>query len=177
MFQNYFKVALRNITRYKFYAAINILGMTIGLTACLVIILYIADELSYDKFHRNAERIYQVGLHGKIGGQDLHVATTCPPMGPALVDEIPEVESSTRIASYFGQPSFKVDEKVFAESKVFFVDSNFFQFFDFKLIEGDPLTVLKEPNTLVMTEEMAIKYFGRKESDKEHTDGKYRSPV
>ena len=65
MLRNYFKVALRNIMRYKFYSAINILGMTIGLTACLIIILYIADELSYDKFHKNADRIYQVGLHGK----------------------------------------------------------------------------------------------------------------
>jgi putative ABC transport system permease protein len=66
MFRNYLKVAFRNIVRYKFYSAINILGMTIGLTACLLIILYIADELSYDKFNRNADRIYQVGLHAKM---------------------------------------------------------------------------------------------------------------
>ncbi|WP_276370388.1 ABC transporter permease [Chryseolinea sp. H1M3-3] len=161
MFKNYLTVALRNITRYKFYSAINILGMTIGLTACLIIILYIADELSYDKFHRNADRIYQVGLHGKIGGQDLMVANTCPPMGPALVAEIPEVESSLRVADYFGQPSIKFEEKVFAESKVFFVDSNFFEFFDYKLLEGDAKSVLKEPNTLVMTKEIATKYFGQ----------------
>jgi putative ABC transport system permease protein len=160
MFKNYFTVAVRNITRYKFYSAINILGMTIGLTACLVIILYISDELSYDKFHRNADRIYQVGLHGKIGGQDLRVANTCPPMGPALVAEIPEVESSLRIAPYYGEPSIKYEQKVFAETKVFFVDSNFFQFFDYKLIEGDPANVLKEPNTLVMTQKIATKYFG-----------------
>jgi putative ABC transport system permease protein len=160
MFRNYFKVAVRNITRYKFYSAINILGMTIGLTACLVIILYIADELSYDKFNRNAERIYQVGLHAKIGGQDLKVANTCPPMGPALVAEIPEVESSMRIAPYFGEPSIKYEDKVFAETKVFYVDSNFFQFFDYKLLEGNANNVLTEPNTLVMTKEVAEKYFG-----------------
>lgn len=160
MLKNYFKVAFRNIMRYKFYSAINILGMTIGLTACLVIILYIADELSYDKFHPNADRIYQVGLHGKIGGQDLMVANTCPPMGPALVAEVPEVESSTRIAPHFGDPSIKFNEKVFAETKVFYVDSNFFEFFGYKLLEGDPKSVLKEPNTLVMTAEMAKKYFG-----------------
>lgn len=146
--------------RYKFYSAINILGMVIGLTACLVIILYIADELSFDKFHRNADRIYQVGLHGKIGGQDLMVANTCPPMGPALVAEIPEVESSTRIAPYYGEPAIKYEEKVFAESKVFYVDSNFFEFFSYKLLEGDPRSVLKEPNTMVMTDELARKYFG-----------------
>jgi putative ABC transport system permease protein len=160
MFKNYFKVAVRNITRYKFYSAINILGMTIGLTTCLVIILYIADELSYDTFHRNADRIYQVGLHGKIGGQDIMVANTCPPMGPALVAEIPEVESSTRIAPYFGQPSIKYEQKVFAEEKVFYVDSNFFEFFDYRLLEGDAQSVLKQPNTLVLTEEVATKYFG-----------------
>lgn len=160
MFKNYLTVAVRNITRYKFYSAINIFGMTIGLTACLIIILYISDELSYDKFHRNANRIYQVGLHGKIGGQDLMVANTCPPMGPALVAEIPEVESSMRIATYWGQPSIRYEEKIFAENKVFYVDSNFFQFFDYKLIEGDPTNVLKEPNTLVMTKDIATKYFG-----------------
>lgn len=160
MFRNYFKVAVRNITRYKFYSAINILGMTIGLTACLIIILYIADELSYDKFNRNADRIYQVGLHGKMGGQDIMVANTCPPMGPALVAEVPEVESSMRIAPYFGQPSIKYDLKAFAEDKVFFVDSNFFEFFDYKLLEGDVQSVLKEPNTMVMTKEVATKYFG-----------------
>jgi putative ABC transport system permease protein len=160
MLRNYFKVAIRNITRYKFYSAINLLGMTIGLTACLIILLYIVDELSFDKFHRNAERIYQVGLHAKISDQDILVANTCPPMGPALVQEVPEVEAMTRIAPYYGEPSIKYEEKVFAENKVFYVDSNFFEFFDFRLLEGDPKSVLKEPNTLVMTEEIARKYFG-----------------
>ena len=160
MFRNYLKVAVRNIARYKFYSAINVLGMTIGLTACLVIILYVADELSYDKFNRNAERIYQVGLHAKLGGQDIRVANTCPPMGPALVAEIPEVESSTRIAPYYGEPAIKFGDKVFAETKVFFVDSNFFQFFDYKLLEGDVKSALVEPNTMVLTEELATKYFG-----------------
>jgi putative ABC transport system permease protein len=134
--------------------------MTIGIAACLIIILYIADELSYDKFHTNADRIYQVGLHGRIGDQDLMVANTCPPMGPALPLEIPEVESSMRIAEYWGEPAIKYEEKVFAETKVFYVDSNFFQFFSYRLLEGEPQSVLKEPNTLVMTQATAKKYFG-----------------
>ena len=159
MLRNYFKIALRNITRYKFYSAINILGMSLGLTTCLIIILYIADELSYDKFHRNAERIYQVGLHAKIGPQDITVSNTPPPMGPALLAELPEVESYTRIGPYYGEPAVKYEDKAFAESKVFFVDSNFFQFFDFKLLEGDPKTLLTEPNTMVMTKDVAAKYF------------------
>jgi putative ABC transport system permease protein len=139
------------------------MGMTIGLTACLVVILYIADEVSYDKFNRNAERIYQVGLHAKIGGQEVKVANTCPPMGPALVAEIPEVESSMRIGPYYGEPSFKYEDKVFAQTKIFLVDSNFFQFFDYKLIKGDPARALIEPNTLVMTEETAVRYFGNED--------------
>src|SRR5580704_13829531 len=98
MINNYLKVALRNILKHKFFSAINILGMTVGITACLLIILYIKDELSYDRFHANADRIYLVGLHGKIGGQDIRAASTCPPLSFAMVHEIPEVEEATRIA-------------------------------------------------------------------------------
>lgn len=160
MIKNFFKVALRNILKYKFFSAINILGMTIGLTACLMIVLYVVDELSYDKFNANAHRIYQVGLHGKLGGQDISVAQTCPPMAAALVDEIPEVESATRIAGFFGKPAVKNEDLVFTEEKVFFVDSNFFSFFSYKLLEGDAATALDEPNTVVLTPALATKYFG-----------------
>ena len=99
MFFNYFKLVIRNIFRYKFFSTINILGLTIGLTACMLIILYIVDELSYDQFHKNADRIYLVGLHGKIGGQEVKVMSTDPPMAAAMVDEIPEVESATRLVN------------------------------------------------------------------------------
>lgn len=160
MFQNYFKVALRNILKHKFFSAINILGMTIGITACLMIVLYVNDELSYDKFHKNADRIYQVGLHGKIAGQDIHTATTCPPLFEAMVNEIPEVESSIRLSPYYGKPAIKYEDKAFTEERVIFVDSNFFQFFTYKLLEGDPQTALLEPNTIVFSESLAKKYFG-----------------
>ena len=83
-------------------------------------------------------------------------------MGPALVAEIPEVEAATRIFPYYGEPAIKYEEKAFAENKVFFVDSNFFEFFDYRLLEGDAKSVLKEPNTLVITKELATKYFGMK---------------
>jgi putative ABC transport system permease protein len=160
MLTNYFKVALRNILKHKFFSAINILGMTIGITACLLIILYIADELSFDRFHSRAERIYQVGLHGKIAGQDIRTVTTCPPLSNAMVNEIPEVEAATRISPSFGKPTVKIADKAFTEEKVMYVDSNFFDFFDFKLLAGDPKNVLREPNTLVLTESMSKKYFG-----------------
>ena len=80
MIRNYLKLALRNMMKYKFFSAVNILGMSIGIASCLLLLLYVADELSFDRFHPNASRIYQVGLHGKIGGQDIMVANTCPPM-------------------------------------------------------------------------------------------------
>ncbi len=160
MLSNYFKVALRNIMKYKFFSAINILGMTIGITACLLLLLYVTDELSYDRFHEKADRMYQVGLHGKIGDQDIHTSTTCPPMAEALVRDFPEVEEATRFANYWGPPTIKYEDKVFTENRVHYADSNFFNFFSFKLIEGDPKTVLKEPNTVVLTESMVKKYFG-----------------
>ncbi|MBA4055041.1 MAG: hypothetical protein C0490_10040, partial [Marivirga sp.] len=160
MFKNYFHVAIRNILKHKFFSAINIFGMTIGVTACLLLILYVSDELSYDQFHVNADRIYQVGLHGKIAGQDIRTANTCPPMAAALVAEIPEVESATRITPYFGRPAVKYEDKILTEEKVFFADSNFFEFFSFVLKEGDIKTALKEPNTVVLTEDIEKKYFG-----------------
>jgi len=159
MLKNYYKVAVRNILKYKLFSAINILGMTIGITSSLMIILYVSHELSYDRFHVDADRIYQVGLHGKIGGQDIRVANTCPPMAEALVADIPEVEAATRIAQMYG-PVVRNGEKIFSEEKVFYADSNFFEFFGYKLKEGDIKTALKEPNTLVITETMALKYFG-----------------
>ena len=129
MFKNYFKVALRNIVKYKLFSAINIFGMTIGITSCLMIVLYVSHELSYDQFHTDADRIYQVGLNGKIGGQDIRVSNTCPPMAAALVADIPEVESATRIAQMFNKPVVRNGEKIFSEEKVFFAESNLFEFF------------------------------------------------
>jgi len=159
MLKNYYKVAIRNILKYKMFSTINILGMTIGITSCLMIILYVTHELSYDKFHTDAERIYQVGLHGKLGGQDIRVSNTCPPMAEALVADIPEIESATRIASMYS-PVVRNGEKIFSQEKVFYVDSNFFEFFSYKLREGDSKAVLNEPNTVVLTQRMANKYFG-----------------
>ena len=159
MFRNYFKVAFRNILKYKFFSFINIIGMMIGVTACLLIILYVSDELSFDKFHARSDRMYQMALHGKIAGQEIYTSTTCPPMAATLVSDIPEIEEATRLDTY-GSAAVKYGEKAFTEDKLFYADSNFFQFFSFKLIEGDPKTALKEPNSIVFTQELATKYFG-----------------
>jgi putative ABC transport system permease protein len=159
MLKNYLKLSIRNILKHKFFSAINILGMTIGITACLLLVLYVADELSFDRFHSSVDRMYQVGLHGKIGGQDIRTSNTCPPLSQALTEEVPGVAASTRIAGFFGQPVVKYGDKAFTEEKVFLADSNFFNFFSFKLLEGDPETALQEPNSVVLTESVVTKYF------------------
>lgn len=166
MFKNYFKVALRNIRKHKFYSAINILGLAAGVTSCLFIILYITDELSYDKFHTDAEKIYRIGLEGKIGDQEIRSASSCPPLAAAMSKEIPGVESSIRISPR-GNSVFKYEDKSFTEDQIIYTDSNFFEFFSFRLLEGDPATALKEPNSIVLTERVAKKYF-----DKESAIGK-----
>src|SRR5688572_33417424 len=97
MLQNYFKVALRNILKHKFYSILNIAGLAFGLTACFLIGLYIYDELSFDKFHKDSENIYCIGLQGKLGGQEIHTKSSCPPLAEALVSSVPGVEHATRI--------------------------------------------------------------------------------
>jgi putative ABC transport system permease protein len=160
MLKNYFKVAIRNILKYKFFSMINILGMTIGIAACFLIVLYVVDELSYDRFHANSDRIYQVALKARIGGQDVATSTTCPPLAEALVTEVPGVKAATRLAQFYGQPVIKFEDKMFTESRVFFADSNFFSFFTFKILEGDAATALQEPNSAVLGKSMVKKYFG-----------------
>ncbi len=159
MLKNYFTIAFRNIRKRKFFAGINLLGMTAGITACLLIALYVIDEFSYDRFHANADRIYQVGRHNKFGENDVRSASTCPPLADAMLAEIPEVESTLRINSG-GKPVFRYGDKVFIEDKVFNTESNFFEFFSFKLISGNAKTVLREPNSVVLTETTARKLFG-----------------
>ena len=159
MFKNYFKVALRNILRHKFYSVLNIAGLAFGLTACFLIGLYIFDELNFDKFHKDYQNIYHVGLHGKIGGQEIKTASSCPPLYQTMVNGIPGVEQATRVNPW-RNVVMKYEDKAFTETKALLVDSNFFEFFSFKLIDGNAKTALKEPNTIVLTVASATKYFG-----------------
>ena len=159
MLQNYFKVALRNILKHKFYSALNIAGLALGLASCFIIGLYVLDELTFDKFHAGHENIYSVALHGRIGGQELYTSSSSPPIAQAMVHGIPGVEQATRLRAY-GNVVMKYEDKAFTEQEAFFADSNFFEFFSFGLIEGDVKKVLKEPNTLVMTAKAAQRYFG-----------------
>jgi putative ABC transport system permease protein len=159
MLYNYIKIAFRNLTKQRFYAFINILGLAISLSSCLLIALFVMNELSYDKFHQEAENIYKVGSSGNIGGQDFTTEFTAPPIAETLRKEFPEVNTVTRIFPLSVGEIVHHDSKSFVEEKVIAADSNFFKIFSFKLLKGNPETVLTEPNTIVLTESLAKKYF------------------
>ncbi len=159
MVKNYFKIALRNIHRQKFYAFINIAGLTIGLATSLLIVLYIVDEFSYDRFHKDIDTMYRVNLHAKLSEQYMDVAYTGAPVAAGFVNEIPEVEAACRIA-FQNDINITHEEDSYTEKKVLLADSNFFDFFSFKLVQGDIKTALKEPNSVVLTEASAMKLFG-----------------
>jgi len=125
---------------------------------CILIGMYVSDELSYDKMHNNVEDIYRVTLKGKISGQEIHTSNSCPPLANALVEEASGIESSTRIRT-IGDIVIRNGDDSYAEENVIYADSNFFQFFSFQLLEGDPATTLNEPNTIVLTKKLADKYF------------------
>jgi putative ABC transport system permease protein len=163
MIKNYFKIALRNVLKHKFFSFINIMGLTIGMVSCLFIFIYVNDELSYDKFHQNYEDIYRVGLHGKIGTQELTVSSTCYPLAGAMQSTIPGIEQTVRLWPRLQGMVVKNGDKAFTERSMYFADSTFFQFFSFKLIQGDAVTALKEPNSIVLTQETAQKYFGNED--------------
>ena len=160
MISNYLKVAIRNLMRNKTFSAINILGLAIGMACCMLILLYVQDELSYDRHHKNANRIYRLATNAKVAGVVRQVAMTPFSTGPALVEDYAEVIDVVRF--------LKADEKTlvgnqqdhFYESSVLFTDANVFHVFDFPLRKGEPQTALLEPNSIVLTQEMAWKYFG-----------------
>ena len=159
MFFNYMKIALRNIKRQKFYSLINITGLTIGLITSLLIVLYVADEFSYDKFHNDANFIYRVNLTGRMSGQEFNSAYTSAPVAAGLIEEIPEVVTSCRITTW-KDISIKILEDTYTEKTTLLADSNFFSFFSFNLVQGDPKTVLSKPYSIVLTETAANKIFG-----------------
>ena len=175
MIKNYLLTALRNMRNNRYYTTINIVGLTFGIVSALFIYLFIQDELSFDKFHSKADRMYRVTLSGSLGEQKIHTAVTSPPMAETLVNDFPEVEHATRIYR-LDKEVMRYKETLFTEEKVFFADSNFFKVFDFTLIKGNPETALKEPHTLVLNESTAKKYFGDEDPlGKTFEVGDYRS--
>jgi putative ABC transport system permease protein len=160
MLRNIFKIAIRNLLKDRFYSFLNIIGLSIGIAASFLILLYIVDELSYDEFHKDSDRIYRVSVMGKFGENEVaRMAVSCAPLADGLLKHIPEVETVTRIAS--GVIIFNHNEEIFKEVNMFYADSTFFDIFNFQLVEGDKKTALKDPYSLVLTEETALRYFGQ----------------
>jgi len=159
MFNNYFKIAFRNLWRNKTFAFINIFGLAFGLTCCLLMIVFIKNELNYDKFNKNASSIYRVAFSDylNMGGH----ATTPLPIGPALKQQMPEVQNVARI-DYNDSYLMKYENNEYFEP-ISFADEDVFKMFSFPLVEGDPNTALKEPNSIVISEQMARKYFGNED--------------
>ncbi|MFN8306816.1 MAG: ABC transporter permease [Ferruginibacter sp.] len=160
MFKNYLKVALRNLWKNKGYSAINIFGLAIGLATCLLIALYVTDELSYDRHFKNADRIYRINSDIRFGGGDLHMTQTSDMMGELLKKDYPQVEEYTRIYSNDGSKLIRKGNEYINEDRVANADSTFFSVFALPAISGDTKNALNEPNTVVVTESTARKYFG-----------------
>ena len=162
MIKNYLTVAIRNIARNKTFSAINILGLAIGMACCILILLYVQDELSYDQHHKHADRIYRIATEADVAGTRTQAAITPFPMGPALVKDYPEVIDAVRF--YKGpEPKITVgnqDGHFFFEDGILFTDPNVFEVFNFSLSKGDPETAFLEPFSVVITEVVAQKYFG-----------------
>ena len=159
MIKNYFTLALRILQRQKIYSAINIFGLTTGITASLLILLYIADDLSYDRFHPDAERIYRVDFHGKLDDEGFVTASTGMPLAEGIQREATGVESVVRVDKWMTCP-VRYEDNTFTELHFMLADSNFFSFFNFKLLQGNPKEALTGPNKIVISERAAKKYFG-----------------
>ena len=129
------------------------------MAAAIFVVIYISDEISFDRFNAKADRLYRVNLHGKLAGQEANITSTPPPMALAMVNEIPEVEYALR-AWNWDNTVVKYEDKAFTEDKLFHVDSTFFNVFSYKLLKGNPEIALKEPNSVLINESIAIKYFG-----------------
>ncbi len=159
MLRNYLKIAFRNILRHKTYSFINVAGLAIGMACCILILLWVNHELSYDKFHENANRIYRLCLDTNIGGSELQAPVSCAPAPLVMVQEFPEVEDAVRVQP-LGKVLVETGSKKFYEEYIFYSDNSVFNVFSFPLLQGDPQSALVTAYSIVLTETMAAKYFG-----------------
>lgn len=162
MIKSYFKTAFRNLLRYKFISAINLFGLTVGLTCCLLITIYIFNELSYDKYNKNADNIYRVErtfLNAETGAVSLELGAVAPPFAPFLQNDFKDIKKVTTLLPG-GIAAVRYNDKIFNEKKLFFADENLFDVFDIKVTKGNAAKALNEPYSVMLTEEAAKKYFG-----------------
>ena len=168
MLRNYLTVAIRSILKDKFYSLINVFGLTLGIASCIFIAIYIHDELSYDRFNTKAERIYRINEFIQTEGSGERSSSVPFPVGPTLEEEYENlIENQVRFFD-FQSPTLLISnrddaEKEFNEPHVLFVDSTFFQIFDYDVIKGDKAKALQEPNSVLITEDAAKRYFGQED--------------
>ncbi len=161
MWKNYFKIAFRNLYRYKGFTLINILGLAIGLTGCLLIGLFVWDENQYDEFVKDGNNIYRMYLKETAENSNRTLANTPPAFATYLKEIYPEVEQTSRLFLWSGKMLMEVGEERAYENKGFIADPNFFNLFPLQFLKGDPNTALADPLSVVITEELANKYFGK----------------
>jgi len=155
MFKNYLKIAFRNIIRHKSYTTINVLGLAVGMASSILILLWVQHEKSYDRFHKNADQTYRV----IVNASDFIAAVNPAGMPAGLKEAIPQVKNTVRL-SHLEQHLFQVNELKFAEKRVFYADPSFLQIFNFGLVKGDAQTALNRVDGVLLTQDMAKKYFG-----------------
>ncbi len=160
MFKNYFKVAIRNIIRQKGYSFINIFGLATGIASCILIMVWVQNELSYDSFHQKADRIYRLYGDLTVGGNFRSQPVVGAPVAPALKQAFPEIENTVRMAP-FNEITAKYGDKEFRENHIYYADNSIFEIFTLPLIIGDPATALTTRYSIVLTEQIAKKYFGQ----------------
>ncbi|HEU5366675.1 MAG TPA: ABC transporter permease, partial [Hanamia sp.] len=158
MIKHYFKIAFRNLWKNKGFSAINIFGLAIGLAVCLLILFYVNNELGYDKYNTKADRIFRIDGDLKFGGNHFVLAQTPDPLGPALKEDFPQVEQYVRMRDHGGIMVKKNNQNI-QEDRVIYVDSTLFSVFTLPMIKGDPTSALVQPNSVVITESTAKKYF------------------
>lgn len=159
MLKNYFKTALRNLMLHRSYAAINIFGLALGLAACWLIVLFVADELSYDRYNKQADRVVRLVQHARWNDNDMHEAVTSAPFAPALKADFPEIQEAVRIISEGGGMIHVKDAPV-RKDDIMFADKNVFAVFTWPFLQGDPATALAAPESIVLTESLARQLFG-----------------
>jgi putative ABC transport system permease protein len=157
MLSNYIKVAIRNLLRQKGFSFINIFGLALGITCTALIGMWVNDELSYDRFHKDFDRMYRITA--TLPELKVHAAVSSAPLALAIKNEIPEVEEAVRITER-NRDLVQVGDNKFEEKGILYADSNFFRVFTFPFIKGDSERALQNPEGIVITEEMAMKYFG-----------------
>ena len=160
MFQNYLSVAVRNLRRHPAYSLINVAGLAIGMATCILILMYIQDELSYDRYHPHADRVYRIVDDIESGGQTVQTAGTPSGWGPALKRDFPEIELLVRMRGTGSAWLVDLGNTIYYERKVIWAESDLLNMFSIPLVAGDPGTALAEPYSMVISEDLAFKYFG-----------------